>query len=68
MNNMEEGMKKLIESGERPQYVANVVLDAINDSNPKFRYLAGQDVEQIMEIKNKVSDEDFHNMLKNMGS
>ncbi|WP_458721108.1 SDR family oxidoreductase [Candidatus Nitrosocosmicus sp. R] len=68
MNNMENGMKKLIESGEPPEYVAKVVLDAINDSNPKLRYLAGKDVEHIMEIKNKVSDEDFHNMIKNMSS
>jgi NAD(P)-dependent dehydrogenase (short-subunit alcohol dehydrogenase family) len=68
MNNIEDGMKKLIESGERPEYVARVVLDAINDSTPKLRYLAGKDVEQIMEIKNKVSDEDFHNMIKNMSS
>jgi NAD(P)-dependent dehydrogenase (short-subunit alcohol dehydrogenase family) len=66
MNNIEDGMKKLIESGERPEYVARVVLDAINDSTPKLRYLAGKDVEQIMGIKNKVSDEDFHNMIKNM--
>ncbi len=65
---MEDGMKKLIESGECPEYVAKVVLDAINDSNPKLRYLAGKDVEHIMEIKNKVSDEDFHNMIKNMSS
>jgi NAD(P)-dependent dehydrogenase (short-subunit alcohol dehydrogenase family) len=68
MNNMEKGMKKLIESGECPEYVAKVVLDAINDSNPKLRYLAGKDVEHIMEIKNKISDEDFHNMIKNMSS
>ena len=68
MNNMENGMKKLIESGECPEYVAKVVLDAINDSNPKLRYLAGKDVEHIMEIKNKISDEDFHNMIKNMSS
>jgi len=68
MNNMEDGMKKLIESGEKPEYVARVVLDAINDSKPKLRYLAGKDVEQIMEIKNKVSDEDFHNMIKKMSS
>jgi len=68
MNNMEAGMKKLIESGEKPEYVARVVLDAINDYNPKLRYLAGKDVEQIMEIKNKVSDEDFHNMIKKMSS
>ncbi len=68
MNNIEDGMKKLIESGERPEYVARVVLDAINDSTPKLRYLAGKDVEQIMGIKNKVSDEDFHDMIKNMSS
>ncbi len=68
MNNMEKGMKKLIESGESPEYVARVVLDSINDNNPKFRYLAGKDVERIMEIKNKVSDEDFHKMIKNMSS
>jgi NAD(P)-dependent dehydrogenase (short-subunit alcohol dehydrogenase family) len=66
MNNMEEGMKKLIQSGEKPENVAKVVLDSINDTNPKLRYLAGKDVEQIMEIKNKVSDEDFHNLIKNM--
>ncbi|HKU84675.1 MAG TPA: SDR family oxidoreductase [Candidatus Nitrosocosmicus sp.] len=66
MNNMDDGMKKLIESGESPQYVARVVLDAINDNNPKLRYLAGKDVEQIMELKSKVSDEEFHKMIKNM--
>ncbi len=68
MSNMDDGMKKLIESGESPEYVARVVLDAINDSKPKLRYLAGKDVEHIMEIKNKVSDEDFHNMIKNMST
>ncbi len=67
-NNMDEGMKKLIESVESPEHVAMVVLDAINDSNPKLRYLAGKDVEQIMEIKNNVSDEDFHNLIKNMSN
>jgi len=68
MNNMDEVMKKLIENSESPEYVARVVLEAINDSNPKLRYLAGKDVEHIMEIKNKTSDEDFHNMIKNMSS
>ena len=61
-------MKKLVENGENPEFVARIVLDALNDSNPKLRYLAGKDVEQIMEIKNKMSDEDFHNMIKNMSS
>lgn len=66
MENMEKGMKKLIESGQDPQYVAKVILTAIEDKNPKLRYLAGKDIEQILEVKEKLSDEDFHNMLKKM--
>lgn len=66
MENMEKGMKRLIESGQAPEYVADVILSAINDKNPKLRYLAGQDVEQILEAKEKLSDEDFHSMLKKM--
>lgn len=66
MNGMESGMDKLLENGERPEYVAKVVLDAIMDKKPKIRYLAGKDVEHILDIKNKISDEDFHNMLKRM--
>lgn len=66
IENMEKGMKRLIESGQAPEYVADVILSAIKDNNPKLRYLAGQDVEQILEAKVKLSDEDFHNMLKKM--
>lgn len=68
MENMEKGMKKLIECGQAPEYVADIILSAIQDNNPKLRYLAGQDVEQILEAKEKLSDEDFHNMLKKMSS
>lgn len=66
MKDMESGMDKLIENGSRPEYVAKVVLDAIVDKQPKIRYLAGKDVEHILDIKSKISDEDFHNMLKKM--
>jgi short-subunit dehydrogenase len=68
MNNMEEGMKKMIDTGESPEYVARVIIDAINDKNPKLRYLAGKDVEQIMQLKNALSDEDFHKMIMNIGN
>ena len=57
---------KLIENAAEPEYVAKVVVDAIMDKNPHIRYLAGKDVEQLMGIKNKMSDEDFHNFLKQM--
>jgi NAD(P)-dependent dehydrogenase (short-subunit alcohol dehydrogenase family) len=66
MENIEKGMKRLLESGQVPEYVADVILSAINDNNPKLRYLAGQDIEQILKVKEKLSDEDFHNMLKKM--
>lgn len=67
IQNMEKGMKKLVESGQNPEFVAKIILEAIIDNNPKLRYLAGEDVRQILEIKEKLSDEDFHSMLKKMG-
>lgn len=67
MQNSEKGTIKLNESGQDPELVAKIIMKAIEDTNPKLRYLAGKDVEQIMEIKNKLSDEDFHSMLKKMG-
>lgn len=67
MQNSEKGINKLNESGQDPGIVANIIKEYIEDTNPRLRYLAGKDVEQIMEIKNKLSDEDFHSMLKKMG-
>jgi hypothetical protein len=46
--------------------VAEVVLSAVTNENPKLRYLAGKDVEQWVEAKKKMSDEDFVNMMKQM--
>ena len=67
VENSEKGISRLNESGQDPGFVAKIIKKAIEDPNPRLRYLAGKDVEQIMEIKNKLSDEDFHNMLKKMG-
>lgn len=66
IQNMEKGMINLIENGQDPRFVAEIILKAIEDPTPRIRYLAGKDVEQIMEIKSKLSDEDFHSMLKKM--
>jgi NAD(P)-dependent dehydrogenase (short-subunit alcohol dehydrogenase family) len=66
MNGMESGMNEMIKNGSTPEFVARVILDAVTDKNPKIRYLAGKDVEQIIEMKKKLSDEDFHNMIKQM--
>ena len=64
MKNMEKGIKRLHENASSPQLVANITYDAIISDEPKMRYLAGKDVEQWVEAKKKMSDEEFHNMIK----
>ena len=66
MKGMEDSVDKMMENGSTPQYVAEVVFDAVTSENPKLRYLAGKDVEQWIEAKKKMSDEEFVNMMKQM--
>lgn len=66
MRNMEKGMNQLMENGSSPQMVANIVLKAITSDRPKLRYLAGKDVEDWVNEKNKKSDEEFHEMMKQL--
>ena len=66
MKSMEDSVDKMMENGSTPQYVAEVVLHAITSENPKLRYFAGKDVEQLVEAKRKMSDEEFVNMMKQM--
>jgi NAD(P)-dependent dehydrogenase (short-subunit alcohol dehydrogenase family) len=47
-----------------PDVVANVVLKAVTSENPSLRYLAGKDVEEWIEGKGSMSDEEFHEMMK----
>jgi len=64
MKNMETGFKKLLENASSPQLVAQITLDAMTSDKPNLRYLAGKDVEQWLEAKKKMSDEEFHDMIK----
>ena len=66
MTGMKDNLTKLLDNGSTPQYVAEVVLDAVTNENPKLRYLAGKDVQQWVEAKRKMSDEEFINMMKQM--
>ena len=47
-----------------PELVANIVLEVVTSKNPNLRYLAGKDVEQWMEQKKNMSDEQFFSMIK----
>ncbi|HEX5186953.1 MAG TPA: SDR family oxidoreductase [Nitrososphaeraceae archaeon] len=64
MKTMESNVKKMIANGSTPQYVAEVILEAITSPDPKLRYIAGKDVEQWMEAKRKMSDDEYINMMK----
>jgi NAD(P)-dependent dehydrogenase (short-subunit alcohol dehydrogenase family) len=66
MKSVGDLMIKLIENANDPQIVADVLIDAITDKNPKLRYLAGKDVERIIQLKNRLSDEEFHEFINNM--
>ncbi|MGN6615186.1 MAG: SDR family oxidoreductase [Candidatus Nitrosocosmicus sp.] len=66
MKGIGNSIDKMMKNGSTPQYVAEVVLDAVTNENPKLRYLAGKDVEQLVEAKKKRSDEEFVNMMKQM--
>lgn len=61
---METNVKKMIANGSTPQYVAEVILEAITSPESKLRYVAGKDVEQWMEAKRKMSDDKFITMMK----
>lgn len=67
MQVMEKSVTKMLEKGTIPQYVAKTVLEAVTSKNPKLRYLVGKDVEQWMENKKKMSDEEFHDMMALLG-
>ena len=66
LKGMESSIGTMLENGSTPDYVAKIVYEAVSSNNPKLRYLAGKDVEQWMEGKKNMSDEEFHAMMKNM--
>lgn len=46
-----------------PEKIANVIMYAITDENPKLRYSVGEDVDMLLDARNRMSDSEFHNLL-----
>jgi NAD(P)-dependent dehydrogenase (short-subunit alcohol dehydrogenase family) len=60
--------KPMLENGSSADVVAKVVVDAVTSENPSLMYLAGKDMEALMEAKRSMSDEEFYKMMKqNLG-
>jgi len=66
LKSMEKSIKQLHDNASSSQLIANITFDAIISDKPNLRYLAGKDVEQWVAAKKKMSDEEFHNMIKQL--
>jgi NAD(P)-dependent dehydrogenase (short-subunit alcohol dehydrogenase family) len=64
MQNVAASLQHMLEGGSSADVVAKVVLKAVTSENPSPKYLAGKDIETWMEAKTSMSDEEFHNMVK----
>ena len=61
---MASAFGEMMKNASSPELVANVVLEAVTNENPNFRYLAGKDVENWLGAKRNMSDEEFYKMMK----
>jgi NAD(P)-dependent dehydrogenase (short-subunit alcohol dehydrogenase family) len=61
---MASAFEELTKNASSPELVARVILEAVTNQNPNFRYLAGKDVEIWLDAKRNMSDEEFYKMMK----
>jgi len=64
MQKMASSFEHIIENASSPDVVAKVVLKAVTSENPSLMYVAGKDVETLLDAKRKMSDEEFYKMMK----
>ena len=64
MKKMAGSFEPMLENGSSADVVAKVVLNAVTSENPGPKYLAGKDIETLMEAKTSMSDEEFYKMMK----
>jgi len=57
---------ELAKNASDAELVANVILDAASNPNPRLRYLAGKDVESWAAGKKKMDELEFFNMIKGL--
>lgn len=62
----EQALSKLPTRGERgdPQLVAEKIYEAVNDTEPKLRYLVGADAEMIAGLRKQMDDEQFEQTIR----
>jgi NAD(P)-dependent dehydrogenase (short-subunit alcohol dehydrogenase family) len=58
------GVKMMADLGTPPLDVANTILNAIKETNPRPRYIVGNDAQMFLEAKKAKTDVEFENYLK----
>lgn len=56
--------RRMIENASDADLVASVVVEAATAKEPNLRYLAGEDVQQMVAAKKNLSDEEFQKMIR----
>lgn len=57
---------ELAKNASDAELVANVILDAASNPNPRLRYLVGKDVESWVAGKKNMDELEFFNMIKGL--
>jgi NAD(P)-dependent dehydrogenase (short-subunit alcohol dehydrogenase family) len=59
-------MSELAKNASDAELVANIILEAASNPNPRHRYLAGKDVESWAASKKNMDELEFYNMMKSL--
>lgn len=68
MQRIAASSNELAKNGSSAELVANVILDAATNPNPRLRYLVGKDVEVWAANKKSMNESEFFNMIKNISA
>ena len=68
MQRIAASSNELAKSGSSAELVANVILDAATNPNPRLRYLVGKDVEAWASSKKSMDESEFFNMIKKISA
>ena len=64
MQKITANVSELAKNASPAELVANIILDAASNPNPRLRYLAGKDVESWAAGKKNMDELEFYNMMK----
>lgn len=56
-------LSEIAKNGSSAELVAKLILEAVTSRNPNLRYLAGKDVEALVDGKKRMGETEFYNMV-----